>query len=139
MYPYRIYQKTASVHAFPASQSKDLYMLGVPRPSRLVFGRDKPYNGLMESGILFRLVRGAVVASICATVSACSTSLVVNADFPVPLVDPLPVRVGFLFDETFSTYAHEEKIPQQASYSIQIGEANVSLLSQLFTSMFVAA
>lgn len=79
------------------------------------------------------------MASICATVSACSTSLVVNADFPVPLVDPLPVRVGFLFDETFSTYAHEEKIPQQASYSIQIGEANVSLLSQLFTSMFVAA
>ena len=139
MYPYRIYQKTTSVHAFRASQSKDLYMLGVPRLSRLVFGRDKPYNGPMESGILFRLVRGAVVASICATVSACSTSLVVNADFPVPLVDPLPVRVGFLFDETFSTYAHEEKIPQQASYSIQIGEANVSLLSQLFTSMFVAA
>ena len=139
MYLCRIFQKTVSLNAIRAAQSKDLYMLGALQPPRLVFGRDKPYNGPMESGNPFRLLRGAVVASICATISACSTSLVVNADFPVPLVDPLPVRVGFLFDETFSTYVHEEKIPQQASYSIQIGDANVSLLSQLFASMFVAA
>ena len=93
----------------------------------------------MATGNHLRLLRRCLMASVCASISGCSTSLVVNADFPVPLVAPLPVRVGFLFDETFSTYAHEEKIPQQASYSIRLGEANVSLLSQLFTAMFVAA
>ena len=93
---------------------------------------------IMESGNHFRLVRCSLLASAFAVVSGCSTSLIVNANFPVPLVDPLPVRVGILFDEAFSTYAHEEKIPQQASYSIQLGEANVSMLNQLFGSMFVA-
>lgn len=94
--------------------------------------------GFMKSGNTIRSVRCLVMASACAAVSACSTSLVVNADFPVPLVDRLPVRIGVLFDETFTTYLHEEKIPQQASYSIQLGEANVSMLNQLFNSMFAA-
>ena len=92
----------------------------------------------METGNHLRLLRRCLVALACAAISGCSTSLVVNAIFPQPLVDPLPVRVGILFDEALSTYAHEEKIPQQASYSIQLGDANVSMLSQLFDSMFVS-
>lgn len=93
---------------------------------------------LMETGNHLRLLRRCLVALACAGISGCSTSLVVNAIFPQPLVDPLPVRVGIFFDEALATYAHEEKIPQQASYSIQLGDANVSMLSQLFDSMFVS-
>ncbi len=81
-------------------------------------------------------LRRCLVGTACAVASGCSTSLVVNANFPEPLVDPLPVRIGVLFDEALSTYEHEEKIPQQASYSIQLGDANVSMLSQLFSAMF---
>ena len=92
----------------------------------------------MGSGNLLRLSRRCLLASACAAISGCSTSLVVNANFPQPLVDPLPVRIGIFFDETLSTYLHEEKIPQQASYSIQLGDANVSMLSQLFNSMFAS-
>lgn len=87
----------------------------------------------------FRMHRpySAVTAAVaCAALSGCSTSLVVNADFPRPLVDPLPVRVGLLFDEALATYTHEEKIPQQASYSIALGSANVAMLDRLFGSMF---
>ena len=116
-----------------------MFILRVSRRLRLVFGIYKPYNELMESGTQLRLLRRLAAALTCAAISGCSTSLVVNADFPTPLVDPLPVRIGIFFDEALSTYAHEEKIPQQASYSIQLGEANVSMLSQLFNSMFVAA
>ena len=92
----------------------------------------------MENRNHLRLLRRCLVAWACAALSGCSTSLVVNANFPQPLVDPLPVRIGILFDETLSTYLHEEKIPQQASYSIQLGDANVSMLSQLFDSMFAS-
>ena len=92
----------------------------------------------MESGNFLRLSRRFLAAFACAAVSGCSTSLVVNATFPQPLVDSIPVRIGILFDEALSTYAHEEKIPQQASYSIQLGEANVSMLNQLFSSMFAS-
>lgn len=93
---------------------------------------------LMETGNHLRLLRRCWLALACTAISGCSTSLVVNAIFPQPLVDPLPVRVGIIFDEALSTYAHEEKIPQQASYSIQLGDANVSMLSQLFDSMFAS-
>ena len=92
----------------------------------------------MESGNHLRLSRRFLAAFACAAVSGCSTSLVVNATFPQPLVDSIPVRIGILFDEALSTYAHEEKFPQQASYSIQLGEANVSMLNQLFSSMFAS-
>ena len=92
----------------------------------------------METGNHLRLPRRCLAALACAALSGCSTSLAVNAIFPQPLVDPLPVRVGIFFDEALTTYLHEEKIPQQASYSIRLGDANVSMLSQLFDSMFAS-
>ena len=92
----------------------------------------------MEKGNLFRRIRRLSMAPVCAVLAGCSTSLVVDADFPRPLVEPLPVRIGVLYDEALSNFAHEEKIPQQSSYSIQLGEANVSMLNQLFSSMFIA-
>ncbi len=85
-----------------------------------------------------RLTRRRLTALAFPLLAGCSISLVVDAIFPEPLIDPLPVRVGIFMDEALTNFAHEEKIPQQASYSIQIGQANVSMLNQLFQSMFVA-
>ena len=94
--------------------------------------------GLMETGILMRLTRRRLAVLAVPLLAGCSTSLVVDAEFPEPLVDPLPVRMGILLDDALTNFAHEEKIPQQASYSIAIGQANVSMLNRLFRSMFVA-
>ena len=93
----------------------------------------------METGNAIRQATRLIAASACAAVAGCSTSLVVDAEFPQPLVDPLPVRIGILLDETLATYAHEEKIPQQANYSIQLGQASISMLNRLFSSMFALA
>lgn len=92
----------------------------------------------METGGYVRRARRWTVVIVVMAMAGCSTSLVVDAEFPNPLVDPLPVRIGIVLDEALSTYAHEEKIPQQASYLIQLGDANVSMLNQLFDSMFAA-
>ena len=79
-----------------------------------------------------------MTASILALLTGCSTSLVVDAVFPTPLVNPLPVRIGILMDEALTAFEHQEKIPQQASYTIQLGNANAAMLGQLFRSMFIA-
>ncbi|MBH97350.1 MAG: hypothetical protein CMM56_02745 [Rhodospirillaceae bacterium] len=69
--------------------------------------------------------------------TACSTSIWVEADFPQPLVDRLPVRMGLILDDELLDYVHYEELPRQAAYTIQIGEANELMLGQLFQSMFL--
>jgi hypothetical protein len=61
----------------------------------------------------------------------------VEADFPVPLVEPLPVRVGLLFDEALTDYEYYEEIPQQATWTIYLGTANEFMLNGLFDRMFL--
>ena len=68
--------------------------------------------------------------------NGCSTSIWVEADFPQPLVNRLPVRMGLILDDELLDYVHYEKLPRQAAYTIQIGEANELMLVQLFQSMF---
>ena len=68
--------------------------------------------------------------------SGCSTSIWVEADFPPPLVEQLPVSMGLILDDDLLDYVHYEELPRQAAYTIQIGEANELMLVQLFESMF---
>ena len=68
--------------------------------------------------------------------SGCSTSIWVEADFPRPLVEQLPVSMGLILDDDLLDYVHYEELPRQAAYTIQIGEANELMLVQLFESMF---
>ena len=64
--------------------------------------------------------------------------ILVITEFPRPLVEPLPIRMWLLLDEELLTYEYEERIPQQATYIIQIGSANASMMNQLFQPMFAA-
>ena len=83
-------------------------------------------------------MRHFVVAGASVLLVACSASVWVEADFPQPLVEPLPVRMGLILDDEFLDYVHYEEIPQQATYTIQIGEANELMMDALFQSMFAA-
>ena len=78
------------------------------------------------------------VAAVGALLAGCSSSVWVEAEFPQPLVEPLPVRMGLILDDALIDYVHYEEIPQQATYTIQIGEANELMLGGLFESMFAA-
>ena len=78
------------------------------------------------------------VASLGVLLAGCSASVWVEANFPQPLVEPLPVRMGLILDDEFLDYVHYEEIPQQATYTIQIGEANELMMDALFQSMFAA-
>ena len=78
----------------------------------------------------------SLAALVNASLAACSSSVLVEADFPDPLVEVLPVRIGVILDEALTGYEHYEEIPQQATYSIHIGDANAVMLDQLFGAMF---
>jgi len=93
----------------------------------------------MPFGSLWPLVRLFVTLFAAVYLAACAASVLVGANFPDPLVEPLPVRIGLILDEELTGYEHYEEIPHEATWTIQLGEANAAMLGQLFQSMFLAA
>ena len=67
----------------------------------------------------------------------CASVVTVEAEFPAPVVETLPVRIGLIFDEALTDYEYYEKIPQQATWTIYLGSANETMLGGLFDTMFV--
>jgi hypothetical protein len=78
--------------------------------------------------------RAAVAATLGLT--ACTTSVVVETDFPTPLVESLPVSVGLIFDPELRNFVHAEIIRDQAAWTIDLGDTNVAMLEPLFSTMF---
>jgi hypothetical protein len=83
----------------------------------------------------FRLL---AVGAVCVA-AGCSSSVVVESTFPKPLIEPLPVRVGIVMGPELQNFVHAEDIPQQSTWTITLGDANIALLKPLFESMFVEA
>ena len=59
-----------------------------------------------------------------------------TADFPAPLVEPLPVSVGIMLDDALTQYEHYEEIPDQITWTIRLGDANREMLEQILGGMF---
>ncbi|HMB73218.1 MAG TPA: hypothetical protein VKQ06_06575 [Gammaproteobacteria bacterium] len=85
-----------------------------------------------------QLLRGApALAVIGAWLCGCSSAVVVDSSFPTPLVEPLPARVGLFFSDELYDYIHSEALPQQSTWTIDLGDANVAMLEPLLRTMFV--
>ncbi|HEY8521694.1 MAG TPA: hypothetical protein VIN61_16610 [Gammaproteobacteria bacterium] len=82
-------------------------------------------------------VAALALTGAAAWLSACSSSVVVQSTFPTPLVEPLPLRMGVIMDDDLVNYIHAEDVPQQSTWTIDLGDANVALLEPLFESMFL--
>ncbi len=83
------------------------------------------------------VITGLLGALSGAYLVGCASVVTVEADFPAPLVETLPVRVGLFFDEALTSYEYFEKIPQQATWTIHLGDANELMLGGLFETMFL--
>ncbi len=71
-----------------------------------------------------------------ALLGGCSTQVIVEAKFPTPLVEPLPVSIGILIPEELYNYIYTEDVPEQSLWTIALGDANVAMLQPLFKRMF---
>ena len=67
---------------------------------------------------------------------SCSSAVTIESSFPTPLVEPIPVRMGVIFDKELYDYIYAEDIPQQSTWTIDLGDANVAMLGPLFDTMF---
>jgi len=84
--------------------------------------------------------RGKLLALLivhCCYLVGCASSVLVQSDFPTPLIEPLPVHVGLIFAEELRDFQHHEELPQQANWTIDLGDINITMLQPLFESMFV--
>ena len=78
----------------------------------------------------------ALLVVHCCYLAGCASSVVVQSDFPTPLIEPLPVHVGLIFSEELRDFQHHEELPQQANWTIDLGNTNITMLQPLFESMF---
>ncbi len=76
------------------------------------------------------------ISLLATALCGCSASVPIEAEFPKPLVTPMPMRVGVLMDEALSSFHHEEELPYSSTWSIQMGDAHVAMFDPLFASMF---
>ncbi|MDJ0929314.1 MAG: hypothetical protein QNJ73_16875 [Gammaproteobacteria bacterium] len=80
--------------------------------------------------------RLGVGLAAAAALSACSQAVVVEPDFPKPLVEPLPLAVGLRYSPEFTGYQYAEDLPNDVDWSFDIGAANRALFDKVFNEMF---
>ena len=80
-----------------------------------------------------RLLAVAAAASL----AGCGGSeVIVEATFPRPLVEQLPVSMGVVIPDELYNFIYTEDIPDQSLWTIALGDANVAMLGPLFDGMF---
>jgi hypothetical protein len=79
---------------------------------------------------------GAGVAAL--VISGCTSAVVIESDFPAPLVEPLPVSIGLFYEPKLRDFIHAEALPRSSTWTIDLGDANVAMLEPVYGSMFAS-
>lgn len=82
------------------------------------------------------VIRSATVSFALMALAACTTTAPVENDFPVPVMNSMPLTVGVQYGEEFSTFEFRDEIPGQQHWIVQMGPANVGLFDNVFGAMF---
>lgn len=79
-----------------------------------------------------------LVTMFFATLAGCGGSKITLHDptIPEPLIDQLPLSVAARYPEMFDNFVHEEQVIGKEKWTIDLGQANRILFTQLFGSMF---
>lgn len=82
--------------------------------------------------------RAVLIAVLLAgALSGCASNVQMSLPtVPEPLVRKIPVNIGLRMPENFHRYVHEEDVLGRDEWSIDLGDANASLFTQLFAHMF---
>lgn len=62
----------------------------------------------------------------------------VPPELPVPLVQPLPLKMGLHLPQELRNYVHREKLEQSGEWTIDLGGAQERMFRNLLTGMFEA-
>jgi len=84
-------------------------------------------------------LRGLFVLSLSLLLSACGANqVVVQSQFPKPVLDPLPVKVGVFLSEEFKTHTFVDDPAERTerSWVVETGAAQVTLWQSILTHLF---
>lgn len=88
---------------------------------------------------LRQAVPAIALALLLALLAACGpTKVVVDGNFPPPLIEPLPLRLGVWYGEDFANHEFfdEAKGRNESSWVVQTGAAQVKMWDTLLAGMF---
>jgi len=83
-------------------------------------------------------LRILLIGAVASGLGACASAVVVESDFPTPLVDTLPVSVGLFYDDELRDFIHVEALPRSSTWTIDLGDANLAMLNPVFAQMFAS-
>lgn len=82
------------------------------------------------------LLQQVAVLGMALLATACSSSVVVQADFPQPVIEPVPLTIGLRYLPEFTGYEYAEELPNDFDWRFDIGAANRALFDTVFGQMF---
>ncbi|MFT6958301.1 MAG: hypothetical protein ACJAYC_003318 [Halieaceae bacterium] len=101
-----------------------------------IFAQSKGINSL--SGYA-SIIRWGFIGASLALLSACGPNqVIVEGDFPTPLMSPLPLTIGVWYDEEFSTHEFfdEAKGRSDSSWVVKTGQAQIQMWDIVLGGMF---
>lgn len=95
-------------------------------------------GGPRLTGIARALTAALWVAAALAVAGCGPTHVVVEGEFPRPLIEPMPVTLGVWYDEAFATHEFFDDATgrNETSWIVGTGEAQVQMWDTLLSGMF---
>jgi len=82
------------------------------------------------------LTRGALVAAALLSIYGCTTTGTVDSDFPDPVVNKIPLKVGLRYSPEFREYIYRDQIPGEPGWVVIMGSANTTMFDNVVGGMF---
>ena len=83
-------------------------------------------------------IQRAIIATLLlGTLGACTgASVQAPVKFPVPVVESLPLNMGLVLSDELRSYVHQEKLENNGTWVIDIGDAQQPMFENLFSGLF---
>lgn len=78
-----------------------------------------------------------VLIGLVSALSGCTHTLIVEGEFPSPLVPQIPATVGLHLPEEFKDYRYVESSADRAKWIIDMGEAQADMFQTVLPGMFI--
>ena len=90
-----------------------------------------------QTSIAAMLWKTLLCGCIFMALTSCQQAVVIlKAELPTFTMDPLPIKVGVVYEESVVNYTHEEEPPIGRSWTIKIGHKQRDLFRQTLDAMF---
>jgi hypothetical protein len=79
-----------------------------------------------------------VSAAQALVLAGCSSAVVIDSEFPTPIIEALPLAVGLFYEPELRDFIHAEALPRSSTWTIDLGDANLAMLGPLYHAMFTS-